>query len=104
MQKSKHTAGPWIYDNTFTRFNGEIVRTAEDERPNIVCVVLKYRHTEEQRNANANLIAAAPDMYEALKGFVDYYAGNKVSQLGNGYARKFFDVATLAIAKAETGQ
>ena len=51
---------------------------------------------EEDSEANARLIAAAPDMYEALKGITAQFAG-----LLNQTDRDFIDKGVKALAKAE---
>ena len=52
----------------------------------------------EEAKANARLIAAAPDMYEALK----YYAESKM--YGPGYIGADVEVAKQALAKAKEGK
>ena len=82
----KHTPGPWKYkplsEDTWFIFNRKDVITAcGDEN-------------------NARLIAAAPEMLEALKALVAYQADNETEYLGMqqiiAYQR-----AKAAIAKAE---
>ena len=64
---SGHTPGPWTYDGT----------VAFSDRPDLPCVVDEYRlvvaqcwddgHTDDECEANARLIAAAPELLEALE-------------------------------------
>lgn len=54
--------------------------------------------SEEEAEANANLIAAAPDMYEALKEFFKLLEGDKAPKWR---AIAFYDIAKKALAKAE---
>lgn len=59
MTKAQHTPGPWNCDQTvgFATFVGA------EENPNIAAV--HFKDTDEGK-ANARLIAAAPELYEAL--------------------------------------
>ena len=73
MSKTKNTPGPWkaTYDSQLQALI-EIYNT-EDR---IMVAVLPDRGTVEampEIEANANLIAAAPDMYEALECACDKY-------------------------------
>ena len=73
MSESKHTPGPWkaTYDSQLQALI-EIYNT-EDR---VMVAVLPDRGTVEampEIEANANLIVAAPDMYEALECACDKY-------------------------------
>jgi len=67
MTKAKHTPGPWWADfdgeNTFDGV--EIQQVGRLHYVPVANVPVDYTDREE-REANARLIAAAPDMYEAL--------------------------------------
>ncbi len=76
--KTKHTPGPWML--THTRFRLE-VKTGPDR-----CYA--FSHGDE---ANARLIAAAPELYQALKDIV-FFGTVQGQRLAN---------AKAAIAKAE---
>jgi hypothetical protein len=62
-----HTPGPWASDPT----------VSFHDRPDLPCVVDEHRlivaqcwddgHSEDECEANARLIAAAPELYEALR-------------------------------------
>jgi len=89
-----HTPGPWVveyYDSVRSKANGEFVCNA--------ITYNKYGRTEEQRlllqEANARLIAAAPDLLEALKKYQQY------NRLKNDSDAEIYDIAETAIAKAE---
>lgn len=83
---SGHTPGPWVTGNDFENsgggFNvgaGHNVRSASTPR---VCVAHTARVffggeeyvSEDQAQANARLIAAAPDLLEAARGVQTLYA------------------------------
>lgn len=67
INNTKHTQGPWeISGNTLINVTGEPA--------NIQVAIVN-----ECRPSDAKLIAAAPDMYEALKGalpFIELYNGS----------------------------
>jgi hypothetical protein len=85
---SKHTPGPWFSqydDNGFYEIGSEAVSLR-----------LAFTHGEgDTDEANARLIAAAPELLEALKDLL-YQA--KLSENEGGWD---FEQATAAIAKAE---
>ena len=62
MSAPKHTPGPWHVAN------GVQVRSKRDQ----IAKVWMMRNGEG--NANARLIAAAPELYEALSGTLDWLA------------------------------
>lgn len=57
----KHTKGPWERDDGFIKGGGKIVALAHFNR---------RENTEEER-ANANLIAAAPELLEACENALE---------------------------------
>ena len=59
-ENGKHTPGPW-------HVAGVSVTSADGLH---VCDVNGYGATDETKRANAALIAAAPDMLEALRGLL----------------------------------
>lgn len=63
MDKEKFTPGPWTYEGGFTVFSGALPvcdLVSETEMINGEMLILPYKE-------NAALIAAAPDMYDALR-------------------------------------
>ena len=74
---SKHTPGPWHagklrYPGADPRFNG--IDIGADSGENIALVYfIRDEHTREECAANGRLIAAAPELYEALRGMMDAY-------------------------------
>lgn len=83
MTDIKHTLGPWERDDGYIKS----INTGD-----VICTPYfsYYERTDEQK-ANAHLIAAAPEMYEALKNLVES------CQLFG----KDVDEARAALAKAE---
>ena len=117
MAHAKHTPGPWTYegDHTHRQFNirmlGHLIGT-RDEAKHICTVNNLPSHVLANRDhvtaeANARLIAAAPDMLTALDAIVAkaHEYGNR-SDTPDNAACGFYDIiedARAAIAKA-TGQ
>ena len=68
---SDYTPGPWRYEE----FGPNVIIKAT-KNPMLAVVHSLYHESREQREANAHLIAAAPELLEAL----EYYA-EKVADL-----------------------
>lgn len=64
MGEAKYTPGPWNVSKHWTNRRGKIKITDEAGRIDTVCWV---RAGRKQSAPNADLIAAAPDLYEALE-------------------------------------
>lgn len=67
---SKHTPGPW----NATKFNpatGDIDDCYLYVEPGIAVIERKVKGRDQHDTANARLLAAAPDLLEALEGFID---------------------------------
>jgi len=66
-----HTNGPWEADATHVRTAINSKATANDLRKHIAIVNItknpEYEITKDEHEANARLIAAAPEMLEALR-------------------------------------
>lgn len=69
---SKHTPGPWKYLGRITTCDNGTM-----EWPTVECAFRRYikpeGRTDDECEANARLIAAAPEMYEALQMFLAYH-------------------------------
>lgn len=82
ISENKHTPGPWTLND---EIGAMIVTGGPEDR--YVCDVQIYQVPrvmglpyEEERTANAKLIAAAPELLEQLiKLYMAVYAGNSVS-------------------------
>lgn len=101
-QTGKHTPGEWICyaDLPSTEPNWHIVTTADRMR------VIANVHIEpgnQMDEANARLIAAAPDLLEAVRSLV--FLNDNHSPFGGEIARdkidRAWDKARDAVAKAE---
>jgi hypothetical protein len=96
---SKHTPGPWFVSGVRFRMNGSewlsINRYDETKKQdeNIACVGFDPR--DGTGTQDARLIAAAPEMLEALKNLLAVKNGE------GGTAFDSDEIARAAIAKAE---
>ena len=88
-----HTKGPWNVAN-FHSYDKRILI------PEAGCEVDYDDCDRAEAEANARLIAAAPDMYEALRAVVAW-CETPQDHGGNPYCKKFVHLAQDALAKAE---
>ena len=63
----KHTPGPWSYWNGICSPGG---RVTQDETGTHIAIPTVYANAQ-LTDANARLIAAAPELFEALKSVLD---------------------------------
>lgn len=97
---SKHTPGPWRPER-----DAEELRVYGQRDCLIACVGNAYSHPADDE-ANAHVIAAAPDLLEALKGLVadteEYVRINNLYTEEGGPAihNHWMVIARAAIAKA----
>jgi hypothetical protein len=95
---SKHTPAPWTFVDGFLEQDKKVydywVRGADKMG---ICEI-GHRH-EPVANANARLIASAPELLEALKALVDRTNPNQ--QPIYNFMRKDWERAVVAITKAE---
>lgn len=67
--EQKHTPGPWVVDGDVIR--GDQQRNGSISVASMLDVSYPYgRRAGESKHANARLIAAAPDLLDALKGLL----------------------------------
>ncbi len=59
MSEAKHTPGPWKHEG-----HGDITGTENGRKYDVACVYLRIQAGRQE--ANASLIAAAPDLLDAL--------------------------------------
>jgi hypothetical protein len=96
------TPGLWVIDpdnRPGMHWNNHIV---SEPNPNLTVCFMTHDGTPENLTgeANARLIAAAPEMLEALKGIAEAQGWDDAGYLRAEYAKK----ALAAIRKAEEGQ
>lgn len=94
MSESKHTPGPWhVHDRWYIGTVGEGIRTHAE----VKCCVNVPAHDHEQHEANARLIASAPDLLAAVKELLEVRTGDGLLDP----ACAAFGRAQAAIRKAE---
>lgn len=104
MSKAKHTPGPWVLIDG-DRFEDEKVITTQSRINESMCCICEMDvdfdgpHGEEQE-ANASLIAAAPDLLEALQDMLDAFSKNGLGGEYDPGEVPAIDKAVAAIAKA----
>ena len=104
---AKHTPGPWIgagpsFGDPLPRYTTEIVTEWEDEDGEVLSICkLPFHHHDDENEANARLIAAAPDLLEALHAMLSHTAMLDPSQGFDGFDHSAVNQARAAIAKAE---
>ncbi len=86
--KLKHTPGPWVIDANLIRSRG-----VAHPFPSWVAEVSNM----EERDANAALIAAAPDLLKACELLLSRITCEQIQHKGFGPG---FDAAVFAVAKA----
>ena len=89
---NKHTNGPWHVGQSY----GSIIYI----EPSVACVT-GHKYSQAEIDANARLIAAAPDLLEALENLhanIAEYA--RINNLG-GFDNQDMQQARAAIAKAK---
>jgi hypothetical protein len=88
MSDTKFTKGPWHV------VNGSMVRSLKDSIAKI------WMMRKGEGKANAHLIAAAPELYDALKGMTDRYAPSYHDCIDDGLPECEICAARAALAKA----
>ena len=97
---SEHTKGPWRIgtpgpNGCFTIGTNNGLMTA------MIAHSVNYPNQKEEAIANANLIAAAPDMLEALEFFIKNWKGSETDWFTQCYEVE--RLIEAAIAKAKGG-
>ena len=97
---SRHTPGPWFIEREWDMQPGTICILGDgmDGQPWLVCCGSDDCSADEVLEANANLIAAAPDLLAACQEFV-----RKVES-GEARSRRSYAQMKAAIAKARGEQ
>ena len=105
--QAKHTPGPWSVRIDRDKYDSsrDVIRVrAEEDRnhpqgPLTVSRINQYLADESV--ANARLIAAAPDLLEALRVMLRSFETGEHYETRNPYCRPYVQAARAAIAKAE---
>jgi hypothetical protein len=106
---SKHTPGPWVWDGNVCDYNIDqeapwLVTSEYHKDQRLPSGVILGGQIQCHSEANARLIAAAPELLEALKDLLDHYTSLVNSgDAGNWDAETEGEVIATraAIAKAE---
>ncbi len=86
---SKHTQGPWTIREPF--------QGSYSVEPSVAWLGSSSSHTRGENLANANLIAAAPDMLEALE-----LALSNMDETGGSLAHEHYEQVEAVIRKAKS--
>ena len=99
---SKHTPGPWKAH--LSQFPGHIVKV-DNSAQQPVAALWEGGVLKSEQIANAHLIAAAPELYEALKEMYRNYKRDATAckLMVCLHVKYAFDLADLALEKAEGG-
>lgn len=108
---AEHTPGPWGYDETTLAICRLIVtieevqafRVSPTASSNHVITYVPCDVNRQEQEANARLIAAAPDLLAALEGFVQRVEGLKSRLRRPLWLDASLTEAKAAIAKAKGG-
>ena len=100
---AKHTPGPWVVDEVYEDEAGQETLGIYAEEGGYVAGIHcgPDATIDEQDKANATLLAAAPAMYEALKGMVSMYDSLNKSNKHDGACPCYHCQARAALAQAE---
>lgn len=88
MRESEFTPGPWTASEPQEQFGGDQFIYGAD-RVAVARVQIMRHCSDEERRATAALIAAAPELYHALRAFEE-----------RGYTQAVGDIIKRALAKA----
>ena len=97
--KDSHTPGPWKTRKGFFSDAVEIYKPKRLMKPFIPTEIAIIRSEGPEGEANAHLIATAPDLLEALRGMLEVFG----DEFGIG-SSETCDAARAAVAKATGGR
>lgn len=103
---TQHTPGPWEIIGTDRIYNGEIIAPPETRHGSrnpvaIACDFNRYDRDEE-RKANAALIAAAPELLEAADNFLNFFERVSLIEVTSDLGESLVALRE-AVAKAKGG-
>ena len=104
MSDTKHSSGKWEVKKASSDCDGFIIisegRMLAIVEASSIPGHAKHIPTEKEALANANLMASAPDLLEALQGLVRYCEAVKYTAGMGENQLKRFEAAKVAILKA----
>lgn len=77
MSEVKHTRGPWKIENKRGKYRVRISGAGWEEFAKVIVRMQGDEQDLEEGLANANLIASAPELLEALDAFMQYVHDNQ---------------------------
>lgn len=102
-----HTPGPWEINVSKMEYKGNVSERTEIVAPqkngNVRLIANMYGVALPEGQANAQLIAAAPELYEALENLFDLMVGDEISR-DEGERRLQMVVNVLAKVRCAQGQ
>jgi hypothetical protein len=105
MTQAKHTPGPWWTLRTRSNLRVSINGKGWTRFAKVVVRMNDADHDSDEGLANARLIAAAPELLEALRelnaALNDGLCNSGIPGFDSGRLGRAQDAATVAIAKAE---
>ena len=96
----KHTNGPWEVTPVLSYEGHMIYRQIKSINANVYKSSIASTGIDELAEANAHLIAAAPELLEALQAVDDYAKDNETKGLSVTKPSEVFDLCQQAIKKA----
>lgn len=99
-KKSRHTPGPWYYDGPSLNTGAHIIHVAEGE----IAEAFASWNSETEATANARLIAAAPELLDALESACDMLESVCDGQMREGYYWSQAQELRKIITKAKGNQ
>ena len=108
VKHTTHTPGPWIIAKERNEWGNEQIRIDafifSADRGYCIASLVEVEQAGDDTLANARLIAAAPELLEALKAMMEAYASKvqeTIKREGTGRLHSAVKSALHAIAKAE---
>lgn len=96
MSETKFTPGPWVYRSK-TREIGTVDKSDTQSYGMLLVVAYIDGFDHEEHEANAHLIAAAPDLYDALQNLLSRLANDAD---GHAWFMDEQEASIIALAKA----
>lgn len=84
MTQFKGTPGPWYYESN-SRAIGPLIQDDDDQCFHMIehVAYVEYQLNEDIQHSNARLIAAAPELLEALRELVNEYESIVTHEFGS---------------------